>query len=154
MAEVFIGIGSNLGNREEHIARALHFLGKRCDIIKKSSLYETAPVGYKDQRSFLNGVVKMETALRPEELLHFLQKIEKKLGRIKTIKNGPRTIDLDILFYNDIIIDTEELTVPHPKLHKRLFVLEPFNEIEPEFVHPVLKKTVGELRAVLSHKCF
>lgn len=150
MVKAFIAFGSNRGNREENIDRALTLLKKRCTIIKKSSVHETTPVGYTDQRNFLNGVLMVETALSPEELLHFLQKIEKMLGRIRRIKNGPRTIDLDILFYNDVIIDTEDLTVPHPRIHKRLFVLEPLSEIAPGFVHPVLEKTIRELRNELS----
>lgn len=152
MALVFIGIGSNIGNREKNIKAAIRLIKNKCRIIKMSSLYETEPVGYKEQGWFLNCALKLQTGLKPEGLLNFFQSIEKKLGRAKAVKNGPRTIDLDILFYGSEIMKTRRLTVPHPRLHKRLFVLEPLNEICPEFVHPKLKKRIGYLRNRLRGK--
>lgn len=145
MAEVFIGIGSNLGDKEQNVRKAISFINEKCKILKMSSLYETEPVGYKEQEWFLNCAIKAETKLEPDELLDFLQSIEKRLGRAKTIKNGPRTIDLDILFYADKKINKPELVIPHPRLHERLFVLAPLKEICPDFIHPISKKSIDEL---------
>ena len=145
MVNAYIGIGSNLGNKEENIKKAVDLLKDKCKILKVSSLYKTEPVGYKNQDWFLNCAVKMNTNLEPKELLYFLKSIEKKLKRVKTIKNGPRTIDLDILFYGNYIIKTKNLTIPHPRFHKRAFVLKPLKELCPSIIHPVLKKNVREL---------
>ena len=142
MNKVFIGIGSNLGDKERNIKTAISLLKEKCKILKLSPLYETEPVGFKDQDWFLNCVVEIGTELDPGELLEFMQNIEKKLKKIKTIENGPRTIDLDILFYNDAVINEKNLVIPHPGLHQRLFVLVPLNDIAPELIHPVLKKTI------------
>lgn len=147
MTHSFIGIGSNLGNKEENIRKAVELIKKKCKILKKSSLYETEPIGFKKQDWFLNSVVEIETGLKPIELLEFLQSIEKNLKRAKTIKYGPRIIDLDILFYGNEILKEKNLVVPHPRLHERLFVLEPLKEIAPRFVHPVLKKKIDELHS-------
>lgn len=152
MADAFIGIGSNIGDKEGNIRNAIKLMKGKCKVLKTSSLYETEPVGYKWQDWFFNCAVEIETKLNPNELLEFLQSIERKLGRIKTIKNGPRTIDLDILFYDDLIINEKNLTIPHPRLHGRLFVLEPLKEIAPELVHPVFKKRVNELYLMISGK--
>lgn len=152
MARVFVGIGSNLGDKEGNIRNAINLMKGKCRILKLSSLYETEPVGYENQDWFLNCVAEIETKLNPNELLEFLQSIEKKLGRVKTIKNGPRIIDLDILFYGDKIIKEDSLTVPHPRLHERLFVLEPLKEIAPEIVHPVLGKSIREFHSALDGK--
>ena len=149
MTDVYIGIGSNLGNKEENIKKAIDLLKEKCKILKVSALYQTEPMYYKNQDWFLNCAIKMETGLKPQELLEFLQSIEKKLGRVMTIKNGPRVIDLDILFYGSEIIKSNNLAIPHPKLHERLFVLEPLKEICPNFVHPALKRSVSELEAML-----
>ena len=145
MARVFIGFGSNLGDRRENISKALELIKERCSIVKVSSIYETEPVGYLDQGMFLNGVLEVESKLNCRELLEFLLSIEDELGRVRTIKDGPRTMDLDILFYGDSIIEEEDLIVPHPRLHERKFVLEPLNELDSEFIHPKLKKSIKEL---------
>lgn len=150
MVNVFIGIGSNLGDKKENIKKAIGLIMEKCEILKISSLYETEPVGYKRQDWFLNCAICAETELKSMELLDFLQSIEKKLGRVKTIKNGPRTIDLDILFYGDKIINGDKLIVPHPRLHERLFVLEPLTEISLNFVHPLLNRSIKELRSRLN----
>lgn len=152
MVNVFIGIGSNLGDKEENIRKAIDLIKEKCKILKISSIYETEPVGYKNQALFLNCAIEIKTNLKPKELLIFLQSIEKRLGRVRTIKNGPRTIDLDILFYANKIVNENNLIVPHPRMHKRLFVLEPLKEICHDFVHPVLKKSVKELRSILKNK--
>jgi len=144
--KVYTGIGSNLGNRFSNIKKAVSLIGKKCKILKISPIYETEPIGYKNQPWFLNCVVKIEAKIKPLELLHFLKSIEIKMKREKTIKNGPRIIDLDILFYGNKLINSKELIIPHPRLRKRLFVLEPLCEISPNLVHPKLKKTVRELK--------
>ncbi|MDP2939112.1 MAG: 2-amino-4-hydroxy-6-hydroxymethyldihydropteridine diphosphokinase [Candidatus Omnitrophota bacterium] len=135
MAECFIGIGSNLGDREKNIKSAIKLLKKsKIKILKESSLIETKPIGFSKQGKFLNGVLQIETKLEPQKLLQTLKSIEKKLGRIKTFKNGPRTIDLDILTYNDKVIKSRNLTIPHPRIFKRSFVINPLKEISPEIV--------------------
>jgi len=147
MAEnvVFLGLGSNLGDRGENIKKAIEHLKDKIRIEKVSSIIETEPYGFVDQPKFLNCVLKGTTVLSPFELLKFVLDIENKMGRKRLFKWGPRNIDIDILFYDDCVIDTENLKIPHPELHKRLFVLEPLCEIEKDFVHPVLKKSVYEL---------
>ena len=145
MTKAYVGVGSNLGDREKNIRNALILLEERCKIIKKSDLYKTEPVGFRYKNYFLNCVIKIDTTLRPLELLDFLQATETKLKRIKLRKNGPRTIDLDILFYGNKTINNERLIVPHPRLHERLFVLEPLNEINPEFIHPILERSIKDL---------
>ncbi|MBW2989242.1 2-amino-4-hydroxy-6-hydroxymethyldihydropteridine diphosphokinase [Candidatus Woesearchaeota archaeon] len=145
MTEAYIGIGSNMGDKERNIREAIELIREKCRVIKVSSFYETEPVGHKEQGWFLNCAARIETELKARELLLFLQSIEKKLKRVKTVKNGPRTIDLDILFYGWEVIKEKDLIVPHPRLHKRGFVLEPLKELNPALVHPILKKNVREL---------
>ena len=129
---VYLGIGSNMGNREKNIHDALSLLEKNnIEILKKSSLIETNPVGGPQQADFLNGALKVKTDHSPEELLVIIKAIETQLGRVKTILNGPRPIDIDILLYNNIAIDTPALTIPHPRMKEREFVLQPLKEIEP-----------------------
>jgi len=142
---VFLGLGSNLGDRHENIKKAIEHLKDKVRIEKVSSIIETEPYGFVAQPKFLNCVLKGTTLLSPFELLELVLEIENKMGRKRLFKWGPRNIDIDILFYDDCVIDTEKLKIPHPELHKRLFVLEPLCEIEKDFVHPVLKKSVYEL---------
>lgn len=149
MINVYIGLGSNLGNKEENIRKAIDLMREKSKILKISSLYETEPVGYKEQDWFLNCAIEIETELKPHELLKFLLSIEKRLGRIRKIKNGPRAIDLDILFYSNRIINKNDLIVPHPRLHKRLFVLEPLKEICPDLIHPNLDVSIRKMLAGL-----
>lgn len=136
MKKVFIALGSNLGDRRVVIRTALDLLEKNPSIkIKKvSSLIETKPVDGPPQPFYLNGVVEISTDLGPADLLHYLQTVEKRLGRKRGIKNGPRTIDLDILLYGDRIIRTDELTIPHPRMWERDFVVKPLREIAPAIV--------------------
>lgn len=133
MKEVFIGLGSNLGDREKNIKEAIRLLesNPKIKIEKISSLIETEPQGCPPQPNYLNGIIKIKTSLYPEELLYFLQEIENKLGRKRLIKNGPRTIDLDILLYGEEELNKDNLKVPHPRMFKRDFVLKPLLEIEP-----------------------
>lgn len=146
MAVVYIGIGSNLDDRKGNCLAALRRLeSKGIAIKKKSGLYETKPWGVEDQPDFINMAAEAETVLLPEELLRVFKETEREMGRESGERWGPRLIDLDILFYDDKIIRSDELVVPHPLLHERAFVLEPLSEIAPELVHPVLKKTIKEL---------
>ena len=169
---VYLCLGSNLGGREKNILTAVKLLNEHgVDVVKKSSLYETSPwpirspaidttAGSSDiiseltsnglkevgnQPYFLNLVLEAETKLSPEELLKEIKKIEKEIGRKPSKKWGPRKIDIDILFYDDILITTPKLTIPHTQLHKRAFVLAPLKEIAPHFVHPLIKKTVSRM---------
>lgn len=146
---VFIGLGSNLGNRKENIITALQKIGKlpKTAIIKSSSIINTKPVGITNQPDFLNCIVQIKTILDPEKLLLELLKIEREMGRIRKQKWGPRIIDLDILFFNNEIINTQDLTVPHPEILNRKFVLTSMKEIAPQFVHPIEKKIIKELYA-------
>ena len=133
MATVYLGIGSNLGNRRENVEKANGLLTKNnIEILKSSLLIETNPVGGPPQGKFLNGVLKVKTNLEPWQLLKALKSIESSLGRTKTVVNGPRTIDLDILLYDDIQLKTPDLTIPHPCMLERHFVMTPLKEIEPE----------------------
>jgi len=144
--EIYIGLGSNLGDRLANIRKAIKLMKEEgIEIIKESSLYETEPVGYKEQGWFLNSVVKARTQFSPVGLWKRLEKIEKAMGRQREIKWGPRIIDLDILFYGSKVLDGKQLQIPHPELQKRRFVLLPLEEIAPELVHPVLNKTIREI---------
>ena len=147
--DVFIGSGSNLGDRLTALDTAAKLLAPDVRVLKASKVYETPPWGYEDQPAFLNQVLQVETELDPPALLKHLKRIERKMGRKSTFLYGPRAIDLDILFYDGLIYSTDSLQIPHPLAPERAFVLVPMREIAPEFIHPVLGKTMTELaRAV------
>lgn len=145
MTIAYIGIGSNLGDRFINLYTSIVLLTEKSDVEKLSSVYETEPVGFENQPFFLNCAVEISTELNPQELLNELKTIENKMGRINTFRNSPRTIDLDILFYGEQVTETDDLTIPHPRLQERAFVLVPLNEIAPNFIHPVLHKTINQL---------
>ena len=153
MADMYLGLGSNLGDRREHLRRALDRVSERCVVKKVSSLYETDPVGCPGPERFLNAAAHIETVLIParanySETLRpegFLRSIERDEGRVRRRKNDPRTLDLDILLYGNRILDEDDLAVPHPRLHERAFVLIPLAEIAPDVVHPALSVKVSDL---------
>jgi 2-amino-4-hydroxy-6-hydroxymethyldihydropteridine diphosphokinase len=141
----YLALGSNLGNRLSHLKNAISNLTPQMEVKKKSLVYETPPWGYADQPPFLNQVVMVMTYLDPDSLLSHLKRLETVLGREPTFENGPRVIDVDILFYDDVIINSPPLVIPHPRLHTRAFVLVPLNDLAPDLVHPLMGKTVNEL---------
>ncbi|TAE76270.1 MAG: 2-amino-4-hydroxy-6-hydroxymethyldihydropteridine diphosphokinase [Bacteroidetes bacterium] len=146
MTNIYLLLGTNIGNLSENLANARQLLTKNnITILKQSKLYQTKPWGVLDQPDFLNQVIEIETDFLPFELLDFTQNIEKKMGRIKLRKWGERIIDIDILAFDDVIIEHEKLTLPHPHAHTRDFTLIPWAEIAPDFVHIQLQKTILSL---------
>lgn len=147
MIPVYVGLGSNMGNREGNLRTACKHIRATQGIqpVSCSLFYETAPVGGPRQPMFLNAVLGINTLLSPHQLLERFQHIEALMGRIRTVKWGPRIIDIDILLYGDEIVDDDRLTIPHPLMHTRLFVLEPLVEIAPDVVHPGSQKTIFQL---------
>lgn len=143
----YIALGSNLGDKEAYLNHAIERLDEQedCEVVKSSDLIVTAPYGMTDQDEFLNGCLELRTLLYPMELLKLLHKIEKEAKRERTIHWGPRTLDLDIIFYDDLILDSEKLVIPHTDMHNREFVLKPLAQIAKGKRHPVLGKTVQEL---------
>ena len=150
MTGVFIGLGSNLGDREANLSKATNLISQSLPILVISSLYQTEPEGYKDQPDFLNGVANIDTDATAGELLKILSGIEMLMGRERPFSGAPRMIDLDLLFFGGAIINQPGLEVPHPRLHQRAFVLVPMVEIAPDFIHPVLHKSMKELLAGLT----
>lgn len=146
---VYLSLGSNVGERAANLVSAIEGLGAFGRVERVSSFYETEPVEYAAQPWFLNCAVKLETEKMPKQLLAGILGIEQKMGRRRTQKKGPRTIDIDIVLFGNSIIDTKGLTIPHPAMQERRFVLEPLTEIAPELHHPVFKRTVRELRDAL-----
>jgi 2-amino-4-hydroxy-6-hydroxymethyldihydropteridine diphosphokinase/dihydroneopterin aldolase/2-amino-4-hydroxy-6-hydroxymethyldihydropteridine diphosphokinase len=143
----YIGIGTNIGNREANLDVAIKMLNieNEIEVAAVSSYINTAPVGYTQQPDFLNAAVEIKTTLSAHKLLEVCQQIELALKRERIIRWGPRTIDLDILLFDDLILNEENLTIPHPRMHEREFVLKPLNEIAPQAFHPVLGQVVSEI---------
>lgn len=148
MNTIYLLSGSNIGDSSHHLDTAISFIRSRVGAItQKSSIYKTEPWGNKEQQDFLNQVLEVHTSLEPEEVLRQLLLIEQEMGRKRMEKWGPRVIDIDILFYEIRVMQTQRLTIPHPLLHERRFTLLPLAEIAPNFIHPVLHKTINELLA-------
>jgi len=145
---VYLSLGSNMGNRLSNLKQALLSLPPQIDVVARSDIYETPPWGYTKQDPFLNQAVKAETYLEPVPLLKHIKRLEVVLGREKNFQYGPRSIDIDILFYDDLLLATTELIIPHPNTHERAFVLVPLMDIAPDLVHPVKKTTVREMKAL------
>ena len=142
---VYLALGTNLGDRPANLKQAIAALTPQLEVKAKSQVYETPPWGFEDQPKFLNQVIKANTYLDPEPLLKHLKRLEVALGRKESFPNGPRLIDMDILFYDDLVLEKPSLILPHPRLHERGFVLLPLLEIAPNLVHPVHKKSVREM---------
>lgn len=147
----YIALGTNMGDKEQNIKEALEKLQiDSCRVTKISDIYTTKPVGYTEQDDFLNCTAELKTLFTPKELIQFMLNIEKDLKRERTIKWGPRTIDLDVLLYDNIITSSEEIIIPHPRMHERLFVLKPLSDIAPFVVHPILNKRIKEIEMEVS----
>lgn len=144
---IYLALGSNMEDRLANLKQAITALPPQMVVKKKSRVYETLPWGYEDQPKFLNQVLMGMTYLEPEPLLRHLKRLEIALGRKATFRNGPRLIDIDILFYDDLVLETPDLILPHPRLHERGFVLLPMMDIAPDLVHPVKQKSVREMMA-------
>jgi len=154
MNNVYLSIGSNLGNRIINCKKSLREISRISIITSLSSLYETVPIGNSNQPRFINLAVSINTRLPPPLLLRMIKKIEANIGRFKNEKWGPRIIDIDIIFYNNICINHSSLVIPHPSAHSRRFVMEPINEIAPNLIHPVLKRDITTLLKRVKQKQF
>lgn len=144
---IYLALGSNLGDRLANLKLAIAALTPQMEVKARSRVYETPPWGFEDQPKFLNQAVRATTYLEPEPLLKHLKRLEVALGRKESFPNGPRLIDIDILFYDDLVLNGPSLVLPHPRMHERAFVLLPLMDIAPDLVHPVTKSTVRELAA-------
>jgi 2-amino-4-hydroxy-6-hydroxymethyldihydropteridine diphosphokinase len=150
MKKVYLGLGSNIGDREGMIASALAKLtAPDLELLRLSSLYETEPIGLREQRWFLNQVAEFSTTLFPMQLLRRIHRVERELGRVRTVANGPRTIDIDILLYGNAVVKTKVLEIPHPRYRERRFTLAPLADLEPSMRDPVTRKTMAEMLAAL-----
>ena len=144
---VYLALGSNMGNRAANLKEAIVALSPQMEIKSRSKVYETPPWGFTEQDKFLNQVIKVDTYVQPEALMKHLKRLEVALGRKPTFQNGPRLIDIDILFYDDLVLETPAVTIPHPRAHERGFVLMPLMDIAPDYMHPTKGKLIRDLLA-------
>ena len=144
---VYLALGSNLGNRTANLKEAIAALSPQMEVKARSKVYETPTWGHTEQAKFLNQVLKVKTYLEPEPLLRHLKRLETALGRVASFQNGPRLIDIDILFFDDLVFESAALVIPHPRVHERGFVLLPMMDIAPDFLHPVKQKSIQDLIA-------
>ena len=149
MTEVYLSLGSNVGDSRQHIAKAFELLGKHLQNLKQAPLYRSKAVGYTDQPDFLNTAVSGQTMLEPLELFHGVKAIEQQIGRTKTFRWGPREIDIDIIFYGDTVLDSSELTIPHARFRERAFVLQPIHDLNPALIDADSGQTVEQLLKAL-----
>ena len=153
MKRIYLSLGSNLGDRQSALQTAVDKLHAPDLVVTKiSSIWETAPVGFKEQSNFFNVAIEAQTSLLPMQLLHRVKAIERDMGRKKTVRNGPRLIDVDILLYGSFVVDTLQLQIPHPRMQERRFVLEPLAEIATDVRHPVTRQPLRELLAAAPHQ--
>jgi 2-amino-4-hydroxy-6-hydroxymethyldihydropteridine diphosphokinase len=146
LKRIYLSLGSNIGDRERNLREAVERLASNdVRVLRTSRIYETEPVDNKDQAWFLNQVVEAETALFPMQLLTRIGRVERELGRVCTVRKGPRTIDIDILFYGAATVETERLEIPHPRIAERRFVLAPLAELAPDLRHPVTHRSVRQI---------
>ena len=157
MTKVYVGLGSNLGNREKNLDNAVVKISEceEISLVNRSGYYETKPVGGPQQPDYFNCVLELGTEVDPFGLLKFFKRIEYEFGRRTGVRWGPRVIDIDILLYGDVVMNHNDLKIPHESMHERVFVLEPLNEIAPKLIHPVFKKSIFELfrRCMISRTC-
>lgn len=149
--KIYLGLGTNLGDRSANLQAAIEALSPKIQVLAQSPIYQTPPWGYTEQADFLNLVLFAETSLRPRQLLRYVKGIEKQVGRTATFRWGPREIDIDILFFDDLVFDSRKLTIPHPRVHERAFMLVPLADLDPDLRHPVSGKTVQEQLAEIEH---
>lgn len=149
MNKIYVAIGANMGDRKANITRAIELLKEKINDIQLAPIYETKAFGVTNQPNFYNTALAGKTELMPEELLKFVKEVEKRVGRVARYRWGPREIDVDIIFYNGLILKSEQLTIPHPGITERFFVLKPLSDLAPNLVHPVLHKSISELLSQL-----
>jgi len=151
VSTAYIAVGSNLGDKRQHCVAAIATLDRspKIEVTARAGFYKTAPVGFTDQDWFVNTAVRLATDLAPVELLFRLKQIEQDAGRKKGVRFGPRVLDLDIIFYDDLVLSTDRLDIPHPRMHKRRFVLRPICDINSEILHPTLRLPVRDLLSAI-----